>query len=619
MAYTPPSGDIVAFDFTGAYTSQTGDAVILDHGGTSNTLPVRTGLSSGIRIPWNDAPPKPIHRSSSWRDSVLLPCHLRVVFDDSVKKELHTRSPWGTIPKINDHTGIPWGDLLDINASIGSGWDGLTAYDDSSQIVWDFFVITDSHIGAPYIVPPALDRSSFYGWDDSWSYVDNHVFSWWNELHSVDEHLMTQWGDQVHQEICYQNYVPPAGTVIAFNLETPLQQAPTDFNFTRFSYDLRCATRQPGGWRDAYPSFPIPGATSNPILRTYIVLNTISVLKLPERVAVAVSDVSLSLDIDSWAWKFTAKVLGQSSIDLIKPSVSGAVEIEVTINGYIWVFVVEQYSLDKSMSISSGTATPQISHTVSGRSKTAYLADPYKIPISYEEAAVRTAQQLAEAEVTGDGWTVNWNTVVWTVPAGAYYYTDKTPIQAVRMIADSVGAVILPDRSADQITINPRYRDSSWGWGTATPSASLTLDVVKRLASRWNPKPDIDGVYVSGEAQGVSCFIRRQGTAGANLATEVVDRLITHQDAGRERGRNIISDRGNQEVFDIELPLMPSGTQLTGTVTAHNADGTSTLSMTGGGTLRTIGQSVAVNSKAFVRGNEIIGDAPNLTSYTLDV
>jgi hypothetical protein len=41
--------------------------------------------------------------------------------------------------------------------------------------------------------------------------------------------------------------------------------------------------------------------------------------------------------------------------------------------------------------------------------------------------------------------------------------------------------------------------------------------------------------------------------------------------------------------------------------------------MTGGGTLRAIGQSVAVNSKAFVRGNEIIGDAPNLTSYTLDV
>jgi hypothetical protein len=254
-------------------------------------------------------------------------------------------------------------------------------------------------------------------------------------------------------------------------------------------------------------------------------------------------------------------VLGQSNIDLIKPSASGAVEIEITVNGYIWVFVVEQYAMDKSMSLTNGTAKPQISYSVSGRSKTAYLADPYKLSVSYEETASLTAQQLAEAEVTSDGWTINWNTVVWTVPPGAYYYTDKTPIQAVRMIADSVGAVILPDPSEDQITINPRYQASAWDWDTATPSALLTLDVIKRLASRWNPKPDIDGVYVSGEAQGVSCFVRRQGTAGANLATEVVDRLITHQDAGRERGRNIISDGGNQEVIDIELPLMPTGTQ----------------------------------------------------------
>lgn len=58
---------------------------------------------------------------------------------------------------------------------------------------------------------------------------------------------------------------------------------------------------------------------------------------------------------------------------------------------------------------------------------------------------------------------------------------------------------------------------------------------------------------------------------------------------------------------------------LTGQVTSHNADGTSTLTMTGGGTMRAIGQSVAVSSYAFVRGNEIVGQAPSLTAFTLDV
>ncbi|MCU7947800.1 MAG: hypothetical protein KZQ72_14380 [Candidatus Thiodiazotropha sp. (ex Cardiolucina cf. quadrata)] len=149
---------------------------------------------------------------------------------------------------------------------------------------------------------------------------------------------------------------------------------------------------------------------------------------------------------------------------------------------------------------------------------------------------------------------------MWTVPPGAYYYTDKTPIQAVNMIAKSVGAVILPHRNLDEITINTRYQGSAWDWATATPSATLTLDIVKRLANQWNPKPDVNGVHVSRETQGVTCFVRRQGTDGANLAPEVVDTLITHQDAGRARGCNIISDQGKQEVVDIELPLMPLDT-----------------------------------------------------------
>ncbi|MCU7947801.1 MAG: hypothetical protein KZQ72_14385 [Candidatus Thiodiazotropha sp. (ex Cardiolucina cf. quadrata)] len=68
--------------------------------------------------------------------------------------------------------------------------------------------------------------------------------------------------------------------------------------------------------------------------------------------------------------------------------------------------------------------------------------------------------------------------------------------------------------------------------------------------------------------------------------------------------------------FEVLLGKKPI---LTGTVACHNADGTSTLTMTGGGTMRAISQNVAVSNKAFVRGNKIIGQAPNLPSYVLDV
>ena len=58
---------------------------------------------------------------------------------------------------------------------------------------------------------------------------------------------------------------------------------------------------------------------------------------------------------------------------------------------------------------------------------------------------------------------------------------------------------------------------------------------------------------------------------------------------------------------------------LTATVNTHNTDGTSTVTLTGGGTARVIGHSVAEDSQALIRGNQIIGEAPNLDSHNLEV
>lgn len=56
-----------------------------------------------------------------------------------------------------------------------------------------------------------------------------------------------------------------------------------------------------------------------------------------------------------------------------------------------------------------------------------------------------------------------------------------------------------------------------------------------------------------------------------------------------------------------------------GTVQSHNADGTSTILTLDGGTIRPRGQSVAVNSKAFVRAGLVEGEAPDLPAYNLIV
>lgn len=65
--------------------------------------------------------------------------------------------------------------------------------------------------------------------------------------------------------------------------------------------------------------------------------------------------------------------------------------------------------------------------------------------------------------------------------------------------------------------------------------------------------------------------------------------------------------------------LIPREPLQIGTVAALNTDGTSTVTLPSGGSLRVRGQSVAVGLKAFIRAGDVIGEAPSLTSYTMDV
>ena len=58
---------------------------------------------------------------------------------------------------------------------------------------------------------------------------------------------------------------------------------------------------------------------------------------------------------------------------------------------------------------------------------------------------------------------------------------------------------------------------------------------------------------------------------------------------------------------------------MTSTVQAFNADGTSDVLMTGGGTIKALGQSVPVNGLAFIQQGRVIGPAVNLPAFNLVV
>jgi hypothetical protein len=72
-------------------------------------------------------------------------------------------------------------------------------------------------------------------------------------------------------------------------------------------------------------------------------------------------------------------------------------------------------------------------------------------------------------------------------------------------------------------------------------------------------------------------------------------------------------------LFREFIGLLPKDPLLIGTVTAHNADGTSTIELPDGSLINARGQSVAVDSQAFVQFGQIQGDAPGLSVEVIEI
>lgn len=65
--------------------------------------------------------------------------------------------------------------------------------------------------------------------------------------------------------------------------------------------------------------------------------------------------------------------------------------------------------------------------------------------------------------------------------------------------------------------------------------------------------------------------------------------------------------------------LLPSRRRFVGAVVAHNADGTSTLTTTAGGTFRARGQTVPIGQQAEVEDGAVVRQAPSLPTVAIEV
>lgn len=293
--------------------------------------------------------------------------------------------------------------------------------------------------------------------------------------------------------------------------------------------------------------------------RFYMAVHQIDAHLLPSLAPLPIFDVSLSADSGSFGWSFSASA-PPDAFDMLAPTGGLPTSIRITLDGLQWVFVVD--SLQRTEQFGKrGTR-------ISGRSATALVGNPYSRETARLSTTARNAQQLAAAALDLTGVALDWGIDDWLVPAGAWSHSG-TPLAAVQAIAEAVGGYVNSHRSDPTLLVRHPYPTlpggvpgGPWNWDSVAgadvelaPSAIITSSLDRRDG------PDVDGIYVSGTAQGVLAHVKRTGTAGAKLASMISDPLITANIAAQQRGLSVLGAAGAKHLVQISLPVLTGASQ----------------------------------------------------------
>jgi hypothetical protein len=291
------------------------------------------------------------------------------------------------------------------------------------------------------------------------------------------------------------------------------------------------------------------------IREVYIFMPSVTLYRTPDGAEIEATNVSWSTDSDSWAWRFSATLQNPAQLALLKPDSNGPREIACIINGHEFTGLVRGYSPTRSF---EGGHTV----TINGVSLSGWLSEPHAPARSKLITAPYTAQQLAELELQNTGWTLDWQTQDWLIPAGAYSYESLTPISAIKRIADAVGAIVQSHPANKTLIVKPRYPVSPHKWTdpAATLDAILPADLIQQIGADYTSRPVYNrAIIAGGKTGGVIVTVTRDGTAGDVLAPQITDDLITDQYAGYERGRIEIARGGAWETLSLTAWLTQQG------------------------------------------------------------
>lgn len=293
----------------------------------------------------------------------------------------------------------------------------------------------------------------------------------------------------------------------------------------------------------------IPAADNK---KVHLLVNSVDVVALPGNEPLAVADIRIDADLDTYSWRLSAVVLNEGSLALIKPGTDYK-ELAVIINGHRWEFFVPVYSETRRI---TGDKLER-AWRITGYSRSQYLGDSYA-PKRTRSVGITTAVQAATAELAGTGFTLDWDTALlpdWPLNNAAFSYQGLTPLEVIKRLAEAAGGVVLADMATDTLIVRPRFKVAPWHLLPTPMDRSIHESQILSADGQLVSGLLYNAVTVSGEAEGVALTVTRQGTAGDRPAPDVTDAWLTDIAANTARGVSVLSASGARKVHTYELSV----------------------------------------------------------------
>lgn len=548
-----PAGQFVGLNLGPRYT------------GDARFLPLNLGVE------WSDVPeepPEPAPRglrssaSMPWRRASRLARVASLLWGTAPGVTVDVQAPWGRASKRQRALSIDWDAAERTRRGLGLPWRGeLSQGRQACRLTWSVAPRTAGDTSMSWRTQGAVRR----GVDVTWRSLDSVMRAWRLPWQVPTEFVRASRGMRwFHPGQARRGWrIPwgPARRVPWLVLppkppEPPVDPETSERDPRHVVLNLACATSTVPGVV-ALNLGVIACYAIRPQRRTYTVRNSLTVVRLPDRTPIEVDAVSIASSVDAWGHSIDMTLSSPQDLPLLKPNASGPRQVEITINGYVWTGLVEGYSRTRAI---DNEGRPVFGAQVTGRSRTALLAAPYAPARTKVSALALNAAQLVDEELTDTGFAADFGTVDWLVPAGAWYYDGLSPLEAITRVAEAAGAVVQSDPETLALRVLPRYPASPWDWLDTEPDHQLQDDVVTSDSLQVRSAPTYDAVVVTGEiaGKGVTATVRRTGEAGTLYAPQASSPLINTDAVAGERGRNVLSDRGEQAAIDLTFPLFPT-------------------------------------------------------------